>query len=262
MKPPHILNRELKRQHGRMVEANLRMLEQHEIIRDQREKLTEANLKLLERTEELAAARERAWKLLLNILPEKVATDLELRGKTRARGFNNVTVLFSDIVDFTRKSGRIAPRTLIGELNQIFTAFDEIAEKNGCERIKTIGDAYLCVCGMPVPDKDHAVKMVRMAKGMVAYLRARNRTSRHKWEIRVGIHTGRVVGAVVGVRKYIYDVFGDTVNLASRMEHHSESMKVNISEAVAKLVKGKCKLIERPCLQVKGKGKLRMYFVD
>jgi len=245
-----------------LAEANLKMLAQSELVEEQKFKMAEANIALLEQKEIIERERERSEKLLLNILPAKIANDLKEHGRAEPESFDNVTALFSDIVGFTRKAVSIEPKRLIEELNELFTAFDRIAASNGCERIKTIGDAYLCVCGMPSPDELHAAKIVKTAREMVIWLRDRNQRAEHQWEIRVGVHSGKVVGGVVGVDKYIYDVFGDTINTASRMESHSEPMRVNLSETTHSLVKDEFPCLEREAVEVKGKGGLKMYFVE
>ena len=204
--------------------------------------------------------KEKSDRLLLNVLPAKVADDLKRTGKTTPDSFRDVTVLFSDFVSFTRLSSTLDPETLIGELNDIFTAFDIAIEKNGCERIKTIGDAYMAVSGMPAPDPRHVENILDSALEIVAYLEDRNRESKVKWNARIGVHTGKVVGGVVGVKKYIYDVFGDTINIASRMESHSEPMKINVSEEAYKLAKEKYNFVDRGAVDVKGKSAMKMYF--
>ena len=209
----------------------------------------------------IANAMEKSDNLLLNILPAGIANDLKEKGKTEPRLFENVTICFVDIVNFTHKSSTISPSLLIDELNQIFTAFDNIIEKYSCERIKTIGDSYMAVSGLPEPDPRHAYQIVTCCSEMIRFIRKRNTQSLHKWEIRVGIHTGDVIAGVVGVKKYIYDVFGDSINTASRMETNSEPMKINISEATWNLVKDEFDTEPRGEIDVKGKGKLRMYFV-
>ncbi|MFC1853919.1 adenylate/guanylate cyclase domain-containing protein, partial [candidate division CSSED10-310 bacterium] len=176
--------------------------------------------------------------------------------------FSNVTVFFSDIVGFTKMSAKLEPKFLIDELNEIFTAFDVIIEKNQCERIKTIGDAYLAVCGLPLENGDHAENIVKAAIEILAYIKKRNKEAPVEWNIRIGIHTGKVIGGVVGIKKYIYDVFGDTINTASRVETNSEPMKINLSEITYSLVKDKFSFVEREPIDVKGKGTLRMYFLD
>ena len=222
------------------------------------------NLYLLKKKANTRLALEKAKsdKLLLNILPARVANDLKETGETQPELFEHVTVYFSDIVGFTNSSSRMEANFLLKELNDIFTAFDNIIEKNQCERIKTIGDAYLCVCGMPEENPHHAENIVNSAIEIIKYLQQRNQVSKTKWEIRIGIHTGRVVGGVVGIKKYIYDVFGDTINTVSRMESNSEPMKINISEMTYQIVKDKFKFIERGSFSVKGKGKMKMYFCE
>jgi class 3 adenylate cyclase len=221
-----------------------------------------ANAELEKANEIITLEKEKSDELLLNILPARVAHDLKETGKTLPESFENVTVYFSDIVGFTTASSTLEPNFLIEELNDIFTAFDNIIEKNDCERIKTIGDAYLCVCGMPEENKYHAKNVVQSATEIIAYLNQRNEKTEVQWRIRIGIHTGKVVGGVVGIKKYIYDVFGDSINTASRMESNSEPMRINISETTKELVKDKFQLIERGPISVKGKGEMKMYFVD
>ncbi|MFA6294206.1 MAG: adenylate/guanylate cyclase domain-containing protein [Victivallales bacterium] len=203
--------------------------------------------------------KNQSEKLLLNTLPVKVVNELKEFGKSEPHLFENVTVFFSDIVGFTEKSNTLEPKVLISELNDIFTAFDEIVVGNGGERIKTIGDAYLCVCGMPIPDPNHAFNIVKSAVEMIDFIKGRNENSIHKWNIRVGINSGSVIGGIVGVRKYIYDVFGDAVNTASRMESNSSPMKINISESTYNLVKDSFEFTDRGEVEVKGKGKMRMF---
>jgi class 3 adenylate cyclase len=226
------------------------------------ETIEEQNRQLADANDIIRLEKDKSDRLLLNVLPARVAEQLKGSGTTTPELFENVTVLFSDLVGFTKLSAELPPARLIAELNDIFTQFDTIIEANGCERIKTIGDAYLAVCGMPTPDPDHACRMVRAAVEMVAWLQRRNASSGIQWLVRVGIHSGPVVGAVVGVRKYIYDVFGDTVNTASRMESHSEPMRINVSAATRDSTRGRFAFAERAPVEVKGKGTMRMYFVE
>jgi class 3 adenylate cyclase len=244
---------------GSFSAAFNRMTEQ---LRGAFAKIEQQNQELSQANAIIHAEKQKSDKLLLNILPAKVAADLMHTGKTEPKHFEDVTVLFSDIVGFTEASGKLAPQTLIDELNDLFTQFDTLAEQNDCERIKTIGDAYLAVCGMPAPNEHHAVNIVRTAAQMLSYLERRNAVAPRQWRIRVGIHSGPVVGAVVGIKKYIYDVFGDTVNTASRMETHSEPMRVNVSETTYARTKDAFRFVERPPLAVKSKGVMRMYYLD
>jgi class 3 adenylate cyclase len=209
----------------------------------------------------IAYEKGKSDRLLTNILPSKIAADLKETGTTIPESFSNVTVFFSDLVNFTQLSAGLEPEFIINELNQIFTRFDSIIEKHGCERIKTIGDAYMAVCGVPEPDPGSAEKILEAAIEIIQYMEERRKKSPVKWEVRVGVHTGDVVAGVVGVKKYIYDVFGDTVNMASRMESNSLPMKINVSEATYELAREKFEFTEREPLEVKGKGKIRMYFL-
>ncbi len=233
--------------------------EKKRILEGQKEKL---EVLVKERTQELEEEKEKTEELLLNTLPLKVVNDLKENGKTNPESFDDVTVYFSDIVGFTKLSANLAPDILIHELNEIFTAFDDIMSRHKCERIKTIGDAYLAVCGMPDKRKDHAQNMIRAAIDIREFLENRNANSNIEWKIRIGIHSGRVVGGIVGVRKYIYDVFGDTINTTSRMESSSEPMKINISETTYNLVKNDFHFIEREAMEIKGLGLTKMYFLD
>ncbi len=211
---------------------------------------------------ELILQRKKTEALLENILPKKVIQDLKDHGSSKPDLFENVTVLFSDLVDFTEHSSKIPPEELISELSEIFTAFDKIIERNGCERIKTIGDAYMAVSGMPEPDPSHAQNIVKSAIEMIDFLRERNKTAKNHWENRIGIHSGPLVGGIVGTKKYLYDVFGDAVNMASRVETSSEPLRISLSQSTHDLVSGDFELIPRGEIDLKGKGKENLYFVN
>jgi class 3 adenylate cyclase len=205
--------------------------------------------------------KSKSDKLLLNIFPSKIASDLKESGTTNPESFKDVTVFFSDLVNFTEISSRFDPEFIINELNQLFTKFDSIVEKHGCERIKTIGDAYMAVCGLPEPAPDSAARILDAASEIIGFMEERKKYSPVKWEIRIGVHTGDVVAGVVGVKKFIYDVFGDTVNMASRMESNSEPMLINVSEDTYGRVKDRFIFDERAPIEVKGKGQVKMYFL-
>jgi class 3 adenylate cyclase len=226
----------------------------HLTIRDQQKKLEAQK----EELRQLNASKDR---LLLNILPSKIVEYLKTNGKTEPETFENVSVFFSDFVGFTKISSNLDSKRVIDELSDIFTNFDEIMDKNQCERIKTIGDAYLAVCGMPELNPNHAKNLIKAAIKIIDYLKVRNQKSEFKWLPRIGIHSGKVVGGIVGIKKYIYDVFGDIINTASRMESYSETMKINVSETTYQLVKNDFRFVERETLLVKGKGEMKMYFV-
>ncbi len=217
----------------------------------------------------IAMEKDKNEQLLLNTLPVKVVNDLKENGKSEPQKFKNVTVYFSDLVGFTDISASLDPKELINELNDIYTSFDEIMIKYGCERIKTIGDAYLAVCGMPEKNPKHAEMMLMASLDVMKYIEDRSEKSQLKWKMRIGLHSGNVVGGIVGIKKYIYDVFGDTINTASRMENNSIPMKVNISEDTYQNVKNSAFIKEnnivfenREAVEVKGKGSMNMYFVS
>ena len=243
---------------GDFSEAFNKMTEQ---LKEAFEQIESRNLDLRRSNDVITQEKIRSEKLVLNILPYKIADDLKRFGKTEPETFENVTVYFSDVVGFTKLSTTVEPKKLISELNEIFTVFDNIMENNHCERIKTIGDAYLAVCGMPVSDKYHAQNMVNAAIEIRDYM-TNHKKGEIEWKIRIGIHTGKVVGGVVGIKKYIYDIFGDAINTASRMESNSEPMKINVSEATYNLLKNEFEFTKRSPLEVKGKGIMNMYFVN
>lgn len=200
--------------------------------------------------------------LLENILPKKVISNLQETGRTDPELFHNVSVMFTDIVNFTTLSMDLPPEVLISELNDIFTKFDSIMDKYNCVRIKTIGDAYLAVCGLPEPNPNHTRNIVHAALECRDYLAERNRTAAHKWTIRLGVNDGDVVAGIVGVKKYIYDVFGDAVNVASRMESNSEEMKICVSRAVYDQVKSDFHYVSRQEKEIKGRGMMEIFFIE
>ena len=181
-------------------------------------KLCRLQRQLGEKNHQLEVEKQKSEALLLNVLPARVAAELMEKGSCAPQSFPEVTVCFVDIVQFTSAAAILAPEVLIGELNILFTAFDRIAEANRCERMKTIGDAYLFICGIPEANEHHTQDTAIAALEMVAYLRERNRTASQQWQVRIGIHSGPVVGGIVGSKKYLYDIFGDTVNIAARLE--------------------------------------------
>lgn len=220
-----------------------------------RSKLTR---KLRDRNEKLAEAMKKSDDLLLNILPQEVADELKETGATAARQYENVTVLFTDFVNFTGLTEKMTPTELVREIHRNFTAFDAIMEKHGLEKIKTIGDAYMAVGGLPNEMPDHALRVIQAAKEIRQYMKQ----SGSLFAIRIGIHSGAVVAGVVGVKKYAYDIWGDTVNTAARMEQNSEPGKINISGTTYELVKQKFACDHRGKIKVKNKGEIDMYFVQ
>ncbi len=226
------------------------------------QQLRQQNTVLECQARELLAEKAKSDQLLGNILPVRILSELKSTGHIEPREFPEVTVFFSDIVGFTQLSQQVTPRFLIDELNEIFTAFDEIFERQGCERIKTIGDAYLGVCGMSTPRKDHTACVLRAAAEIIEFLARRNMGEKVKWEVRCGVHTGSLVGGIVGIRKYIFDIFGDTVNTAARLESHSAPMRVNVSDTVKVHAGTDFKFVERGVIDVKGKGSMTMFWLD
>lgn len=211
----------------------------------------------------LTDEKQKSEDLLHNILPEEIASELKDRGATTAQQFEQVTVLFTDFVNFTEAGERLGSQALVEELHTCFKAFDQISEKYRIEKIKTIGDAYLAVCGMPVADKEHGEKIVQAATEIIAFMKKRREQLGDKtFEIRIGIHSGDVVAGIVGVKKFAYDIWGDTVNTAARMEQNSEPGKINISQTTYELVQHKFTCTYRGELEAKNKGKLKMYFVE
>ena len=206
--------------------------------------------------------KRKSDELLLNILPKLVADELKRSGKTLTRRYENVTILFTDFQDFTLLASSISATKLVKELNEIFSRFDDILGAFEIEKIKTIGDAYFAACGLPEKNKDHAFRCIEAAKQMFSYLEERNNNSEIKWKMRAGIHSGSVIAGIVSKKKYAYDLFGDTVNTASRMESNGQVGKINISETTYQLIKGKYNCTPRGQIFAKGKGYLNMYFVE
>lgn len=232
------------------------------VIRDGR-LLQENNLVLSNTLGELKHEKQKSDDLLLNILPAEIAEELKAKGTTTARHYDNVTVLFTDFVNFTKASENMGAQALIDELHTCFKVFDDITAKYNIEKIKTIGDAYLAVCGLPTADAKHAENIVGAAIEIIRYMQARQaKLGNNAFKIRIGIHSGSVVAGIVGVKKFAYDIWGDTVNTAARMEQNSESGKINISQTAYELVKDKFPCTYRGEIEAKGKGVMKMYFVE
>ncbi len=235
-------------------------------VEKQKEELVQKNIVIENEKNEADRQRQRSDSLLLNILPEEVAEELKHKGSAEAKQFNEVTVLFTDFKDFTQLSEKMTAKELVAEIHTCFMAFDNIIEKYGVEKIKTIGDSYMCAGGLPVANKTHAVDVVSAALDIQQFVNSRlaekTASGKEHFQVRIGIHTGSVVAGIVGIKKFAYDIWGDTVNTASRMESNSEAGQVNISSATYELVKDKFKCNHRGKIQVKGKGELHMYFVE
>jgi class 3 adenylate cyclase len=217
--------------------------------------------KVNQRTLELQQTQIRTKELLHNILPIDIAEELSVTGNARPARHESVTILFSDFSGFTQAVSAMPAARLVAELDEIFVAFDDITDECGVEKIKTIGDAYMAAAGIPKACSDHAQRCVRAGLRMAAFLENRNRTATFKWLLRVGIHSGPVVAGVVGKRKYAFDIWGNTVNIASRMESSGEIGRVNISAYTYDLVRQEFECEYRGKLDAKGKGNIDMYFV-
>jgi len=201
--------------------------------------------------------------LLLNILPEEVAVELKASGKVLAKSYDEVTVLFTDFIDFTKAGQKLSAQHLVAELDNCFQAFDQIIGKYNIEKIKTVGDAYMAVSGLPKAYPNHAIHIVKAAIEIRDYMKERKRNlCDETFGIRIGINSGGVVAGIVGVKKFAYDIWGDTVNTAARMEQHSEDGKINISQTTYELVNDKIHCRYRGEIDVKGKGMLKMYYVE
>ena len=209
--------------------------------------------------------KKRSEELLLNILPKETAEELKQKGRSKARRIDHVTVLFTDFKGFTEFSEHESPEHLVEKINECFSAFDRIMEKYGVEKIKTIGDAYMAAGGIPIPNETHVIDVINAAleiqEFMQSWAEEKNAMGDRAFEIRIGVHSGPVVAGIVGIKKFQYDIWGDTVNTASRMESSGEVGEVNISAATYKFAKDVFDCEYRGKIHAKGKGEIDMYFV-
>ena len=211
--------------------------------------------------EQLQAEKERSERLLLSILPMPIAEQLKQGNHTIADNFAEVTVLFADIVDFTRFAAQRSPKEVVSLLNQIFSTFDRLAEEHGVEKIKTIGDAYMVVGGLPTPRLDHAEAIVEMAIDMMDAIAQFQTETGDRLNMRIGINTGPVVAGVIGTKKFIYDLWGDTVNIASRMESQGVPGCIQVTAETYHRLSNKYCFEERGLIPVKGKGDVTTYIL-
>lgn len=212
---------------------------------------------------ELLVAKKRSDDLLLNVLPEQTAMELTEQGHSPARNYESATVMFTDFKGFTAASARMNPADLLEVLNEYFMHFDRIIEKHGLEKIKTIGDSYMAAGGLPVANSSHPADVVSAALEIRDWISKTNlKSDKSGFEIRIGVHTGPVIAGIVGSNKFAYDIWGDTVNTASRMESSGEVGKVNVSESIYQLVKDQFNCEFRGKIEAKGKGMINMYFVE
>ncbi len=209
----------------------------------------------------LEIEKERSERLLLNILPAPIAEKLKNGRQLLAETFTDVTVLFADIVDFTPLASQLHPGELVALLNEIFSTFDKLAERYGLEKIKTIGDAYMVVGGLPTPREDNAEAVVSMALAMQKAITHFNRENEQPFQIRIGIATGPVVAGVIGTKKFAYDLWGDTVNTASRMESHGVAGAIQVTDRTYELLQDKYNFQLRGPIELKGKGTTHAYLL-
>lgn len=220
----------------------------------------------LKQRNKISKEKQRSEELLLNILPEETAEELKNTGTATAKSYDSVTVLFTDFKDFTKLSELLTPKELVAEINECFSVFDAIMHKYGIEKIKTIGDAYMAAGGLPTINETHQFDVVKAALEIRDFMQKLGESKQAEgklfFRIRIGIHTGPVVSGIVGTKKFAYDIWGDTVNTASRMESSGEIGKVNISESTFNLIKDEFQCVHRGKLAAKNKGEIDMYFVE
>lgn len=211
-------------------------------------------------------AQRSSDSLLENILPQSTAEELKANGSSEARYHEQVTVLFADIVDFTKHTENLEPKELVAELDYCYKKFDEIVTRNNVEKIKVIGDAYMCAGGLPQNNETHFIDVIKVAFEIDDFLKQykteRQALGKDYFELRIGIHTGSVVAGIVGSKKFTYDIWGNTVNIAARMESSGERGKINISEKTYELVKDRYNCTPRGKISAKNIGELDMYFVE
>jgi adenylate cyclase len=225
-----------------MVESYSRMVEKH--------------------TRELRKEKERVERLLLNIMPKTVYDEWKQFGVTTPRRFDDAAVLMLDFAGFTDMAVSHDPPALIAELNDLFTAFDRVVEQYGGERIKTIGDAYMAVAGIPDPSPDDTRNIANIALRIVSYVGRRNASLAHQWRCRVGINTGPVIGSIVGIQKYVYDIFGPGVNLAARMEGIAQPMSIALNADTYQRIRADFRFRELGMREVKGFGQQQVYALE
>ncbi|TLX74966.1 adenylate/guanylate cyclase domain-containing response regulator [Labilibacter sediminis] len=214
--------------------------------------LTSSFTALKEKKIELEQERQKVNKILHGIIPPKVLKEIKETGHSKPKRYKDATVMFTDLVGFTEKTTKMSPKRLINELNDIFSSFDKIITKNSCTRIKTIGDAYLSVSGLPEENKDHAKNMMKAAIELRDYIRNRNKTNQLQWEITTGINSGDIIGSLIGLDNYLFDIFGKNVNTAARIQNQCSPMGIFVSDSTYQLTKNDYRYKEIGKVSLKG----------
>jgi adenylate cyclase len=210
----------------------------------------------------LRMEQEKSERLLLNVLPKQIAPLLKEGRQRVAERFAEASVLFADLVGFTPLSAKIPPAEMVELLNAYFSRFDELADRYGVEKIRTIGDSYMAAAGVPVPQADHAERLARLALEMCRFIEERPLSGRQPIQFRIGINSGPLVAGVIGHQRFHYDVWGDTVNIASRMESQGVAGRIQIAEPTYELLRGAFRCVPRGVVQIKGRGELRTWFLE
>jgi len=209
----------------------------------------------------LRSAQDRAENLLLNVLPRSIADKLKAEPQTIADQFSEASILFADVVDFTPRAEHLPPAEVVGMLDNLFSHFDTLAERYGLEKIKTIGDCYMVAAGVPTPRADHARALALLALDMLNAVRAGQAVGDLGLELRIGINSGPVVAGVIGRKRFLYDLWGDAVNIASRMETHGTSGHIQITQVTYELLKDEFRCEVRGTVSVKGKGEMETWYL-
>ena len=253
-------------EHDRLGNALLEMRKSLKAYSEEMEqKVADRTFEISRQKELIEVEKKKSDDLLLNILPQEIAEELKTHGKAKARSYDNVAVMFTDFKNFTKVAERLSPEALVGEIDFYFRKFDEIIGKYNIEKIKTIGDAYMCAAGVPLANPQAADDMVQAAIEIMDFvqlmIKERTLEGRETFNLRIGIHCGTVVAGIVGMKKFAFDIWGDTVNIAARMEQNSEAGRINISEATYVQIKDKVQCTHRGKIVAKNKGEIDMYFI-
>ena len=238
-----------------------------DLVRKRTQEVTRQKEKIEQQKKELESEKDKAENLLLNMLPQETVDELQNKGKARPRNYRNATVMFTDFSGFTKKAEKLRPRELLERLDRYFVMFDEIIEKHNVEKIKTIGDAYMCVGGIPVRNKSNPIDVVLAGLEIQHFLKKDKEKIIAEgkddfWELRIGIHTGELIAGIIGIKRLAYDIWGDSVNIANRMEMSGAAGRVNVSGKTFGLIQPFFDCTYRGKIMAKNKGEIDMYFVD